>query len=105
MSRKKSTYAHCLDEYLVEACCFTEDDGLASLTCHASKTACRRARTDEGVGVYGKFLHSRLVAKYATFRAFTARVDGEDGKTAAVFLKDMNAKLVDACGLSRTGNT
>ena len=103
-SRLALSHTYCLDENLVETCCFAKDDGLSRLACHTAKTACRRAGANEGVRMYAKLLHSCLVAKDAALRSLAAWVDGKDSKATAIFFENMNAKLVYACALACARN-
>ena len=51
-----------------------------------------------------KLLHTSLVAKNATLRAFTAWVDCKNCETSAVFLENVNAELVNACAFACSRN-
>ena len=61
-------YSNGLYEYLVEASCLTEDDGLTGLTRHTTQGTCRRTGTDEGIRMQRQFLHTRLIAQDTTLR-------------------------------------
>ena len=104
-SRLTLSDTHRLDEYLVEASCLTEDNGLASLSSHTTQGTCRRAGANEGVRVLRQFLHTRLVAEDRTLGALARGIDGENGQASALLLQHVDAELIDRGGLASAWHT